>query len=144
MRFFQAIRCGAVALLVAAAACEARDLFSLGTALHREFADPKFGVALTDQVILTVTVTDSSLARASCDSQVAFAMRVATFAREHYASFDSLQLVNVAFVAGRGREVPPGHARLPIRFARTAIGAGLGAADSTRAAESCRAFEALQ
>ena len=132
-------------LLLPASCGDARDLLSLGVALNREYPDTHVGVSLTSGLILTVTLGDSPLLLAPCDSQVALAMRVANFVRDHYSAFDSLSVINIAFTARRSRDPMPKRAtRLPFRFARTAVSAGLGAPDSTRAVDTCQALEELQ
>ena len=124
---------------------DARNLLSLGLALNREYADTHVGVTLTDGLILTVTMADSPLLRAPCDSQAVLAMQVATFVRAQYAGFQSLQAVHVAFAPGRSAEPLSGKAaHLPYRFAQTAIRAGLGASDSAQAVDACEAWEELQ
>ena len=126
-----------IGFLLLVAACEVAGLYSVSRALGEAYRDAKIRVALTDGLVLTVTFTESPLTHASCDSQVSAAMHVAAIVRDHYTAFDSLQRVDVAFAAGP-------NARLPLRFARTAISSGLGAADSTRAVETCRSYEELQ
>ena len=131
-------------LVVLGAACrDVGHVYRLATALNHEFPETRIGVT-TDRLILTVTVADSALAVASCQTQVAVAMRVGRFLREHDADLASLQVVNVAF--GAGRKDAPGPARaahLPIRFSPASVGAGLGASDSTDAVSSCKAYEDL-
>ena len=132
--------------LVALAQAACRDvgrLYDLGQALNDEYAPTRLGVSLTDQILLTVTVGDSALALASCEAQVAFAMRIGRFLRERYPELDALQVVNVAFAAGFKREDAQSGAHLPIRFRPAAVRAGLQAQDSTEAVGSCRAFEEL-
>ena len=133
-------------LLVLPTTCgDALELLSLRAALTREYPDTQVGVSLTDGLILTVTLGDSPLLLAPCDRQVALAMRVAAFVGNHYACFDSLQVINIAFAPRRSRDPMAGSAaRLPFRFARAAISAGLGPPDSTRAADTCKALEELQ
>jgi hypothetical protein len=124
---------------------DARDLLSLGRALDGEYPGTQVGVTLTDGLILTVTMADSPLLRAPCDSQAVLAMQVATLVRARYPGFDSLQAVHVAFTPARSAEPLSGKAaHLPFRFARTAIRAGLGAADSAAAVDACTAWEELQ
>jgi hypothetical protein len=102
------------------------------------------GVALTDGIILTVTVADSVLVTASCQEQVAVAMRVGRFLRQHESDLASLQAVNVAFAPGRkDASAPARNAHLPIRFSPAKIRAGLSASDSTDAVGSCKGYEEL-
>ena len=131
-------------MALAQAACrDLSRLSGLGRALNHEYAPTRLGVSLTDQILLTVTVGDSALARASCEAQVAFAMRIGRFLREHYIGLDALQVVNVAFAGGFKREDAQSRPHLPIRFRPAAVRAGLQAQDSTEAVGSCRAFEEL-
>ena len=96
-------RVGLCLLLLLPASCkDARDLLSIRAALGREYPDTQVGLSVTDGLILTVTLTDSPLLLAPCDRQVAMAMRVATFVRDHYPGFDSLQVINIGFSAGNG------------------------------------------
>jgi hypothetical protein len=120
------------------------NLSRLAKAIDRELGDTEIHVALTDQIILTVTVTDSALVLAPCETQVAVAMRVGRLLPEHYPQLGGLQVVNVSFAptADMG-EVPLRNAHLPIRFSPAAIGAGLQPRDSASAVASCRAFEEL-
>lgn len=134
-----------VAALLATGCSDVRDLHSLAVALNHEFAGTQVGVMLTDGVILRVTMTDSPLLRAPCDSQAVLAMRVATFVRRQFAPGDSLLAVHVAFAPASGAEPLTGKAaHLPFRFAPSAIRAGLGARDSAQAVEACKAWEDLQ
>ncbi|HMA41116.1 MAG TPA: hypothetical protein VKP10_13670, partial [Gemmatimonadales bacterium] len=103
----------------------------------------RMGVSLTDGIILTVTVADSVLVAASCQEQVAVALRVGRFLREYDTDLAALQVVNVAFAPGRKDAAAPARARLPIRFSPAKIRAGLSASDSAEAVGSCRAFEDL-
>lgn len=132
-------------LVVLCATCrDASLVYRLATALNREFADTRVGVALTDRVILTVTVADSALSIASCQTQVAVAMRVGRVLRQQDYDLEKLQVVSVAFVTGRkGAPVPVRAAHLPIRFSPARIVAGLGVSDSTDAVSSCKAYEDL-
>ena len=134
-----------VLLAVLSVTCrEASQVVRLATALNREFAGTRIGVSLTDGLILTVTIADSVLAGASCQKQVAVAMRVGRFLRDHDAGLDALQVVNVAFTSGReGARVPGRAAPLPIRFSAARVGVGVGASDSTTAVSSCAAYEDL-
>jgi hypothetical protein len=133
-------------VLLGAGCRDARDLFSLGAALDREYPDTHVSVRLTDGLLLTVTMANPLLARAPCDSQATLAMHVATFVRDHYAGFDSLQTISVAFEAHRSSaSAPPGpRTPLPYRFGRAAVAAGLGTADSTSAVASCKTWKELQ
>ena len=132
-------------LVVLCATCrDAGHLYRLAIALNREFAETHIGVSLTDGVILTVTVADSVLSIASCQTQVALAMRVGRFLRQQDPDLESLQVVNVAFRTGRkDAPVPVRAAHLPIRFSPARIVAGLGVSDSTNAVSSCKAYEDL-
>jgi hypothetical protein len=132
-------------LVVLCATCrDASHVYRLATALNREFAESHIGVSLTDRVILTVTVADSVLSIASCPTQVAVAMRVGRFLRQHDPDLESLQVVNVAFVTGRkDASIPVRSAHLPIRFSPARIVAGLGVSDSTDAVNSCTTYEDL-
>ncbi len=134
-------------LLLALSGIACRDvsnLRTLATTLDREFDETEVRVSLTDQIILTVTVNDSLLALASCETQVGVAMRVGRLLPEHYPALNGLQVVNVSFTrpAEMG-DVPLRHAHLPIRFSPKAIGSGLQPQDSSAAVASCRAFEEL-
>ena len=123
---------------------DASHVYRLATALNHEFAESRVGVTLTNGLILTVTVADSVLAAASCQTQVAFAMRVGRFLRQHDADLHSLQVVNVVFVPGRkDAPVPARATHLPIRFSPTRVAAGLGTAGSMDAVSSCKAYEDL-
>ena len=123
---------------------DAGHVYRLATALNNEFAGTKIGVSLTDQITLTVTVADSVLVTASCETQVGFALRIGRFLREYDSDLASLQVVNVAFAPGRkGASVPARNAHLPIRFSPARIQAGLSALDSTDAVGSCKAYEEL-
>lgn len=133
----------ALVALTQAACRDVSRLSDLGRALNDEYAPTHLGVSLTDQILLTVTVGDSALARASCEAQVAFAMRIGRFLRERYPGLDALQVVNVAFAAGFSREAAQARAHLPIRFRPAAVQAGLQVQDSTEAVSSCRAVEEL-
>lgn len=133
----------ALAALAPVACRDVSRLSELGRALNDEFAPTRLGVSLADQILLTVTVSDPTLALASCEIQVAFAMRIGRFLRERYTGLDSLQVVNVAFAAGFEREDAQSRPHLPIRFRPAAVRAGLQAQDSTAAVGSCRAFEEL-
>src|SRR5262249_50225232 len=132
------------AILVLAAGCaDLPALLSLRKALSRELPEWPVGVQLTDQLALSVRLADSLLQRKPCEQRVALAIRVANLVRQHYEDFDSLQVVNLEFGKPRrpSDSLAPMIPQLPIRFARTAIAAGLNADDSTRAVESCRNFE---
>jgi hypothetical protein len=119
-------------------------VYRLVTALNDEFAGTRIGVSLTDQIILTVTVADSVLVTASCQTQVGFAQRIGRFLREYDTDLGSLQVVNVAFAPGRrDASTPAHHAHLPIRFSPARIQAGLTASDSADAVGSCKAYEDL-
>ncbi len=139
---------GAVLCLVVmlTTACrDVRSLLSLDRALNREYVGTHVGVSLADGLILTVTMADSPLLRAPCDSQAVLAMQVATFVRAQYSGFHSLQAVHVAFTPSRSAEPLTGKAaHLPFRFAQTAIRVGLGASDSASAVDACKAWEELQ
>lgn len=130
--------------LSAIACADVTNLSRLAKTLDREFDDTKLRVGLTDQIILTVTVTDSALVLGSCETQVGIAMRVGRLLPEHYPQLGGLQVVNVAFAPPKEMgEVPLRHAHLPIRFSPKAIGAGLQPQDSANAVASCRAYEEL-
>jgi len=129
--------------LSAIACSDVTNLRNLAKALDREFDDTEVRVALTDQIILTVTVTDSALVLASCETQVGVAMRVGRFLPGRYPEVAALQVVNVAFAPDDMGEVPLRNAHLPIRFSPQAIEAGLQPHDSGAAVASCRAFEEL-
>lgn len=135
-------------LVVLGVACrDVGHVYTLTTALNREFAETRMGVSLTDRIILTVTVADSVLSISSCEAQVAVAMRVARVLRQQDPNLKSLQVVTVAFVPGRKNRkdapVPARTAHLPIRFSPAKVAAGLGASDSTDAVSSCKAYEDL-
>ncbi|HEU5217241.1 MAG TPA: hypothetical protein VFU23_01180 [Gemmatimonadales bacterium] len=133
-----------VLCLVSAACGDTRHLISLSGDLNREYRDTRVGVGLTDGLILTVTLADSPLALASCDRQAGLAVRVAAFVHDHYAGFDSLQVINVAFTTRAARDSAAGSLpRLPFRFAPAAIRAGGGTSDSAHAADTCRAWDEL-
>ena len=123
---------------------DASRVYRLATALHHEFTETRMGVSLTDGIILTVTVADSVLVTASCQTQVGIAMRIGRFLRQHDTDLASLQVVNVAFSPGRkDASVPASNAHLPIRFSPARIRAGLIASDSTDAVGACKAYEDL-
>lgn len=132
-------------LVLSGIACQdVTNLRGLAKALDREFDDTVIRVSLTDQVILTIAVTDSTLVLASCETQVGVAMRVGELLPEHYPELGELQVVNVAFAPTEDMgEVPLHHAHLPIRFSPKAISAGLQPQDSATAVASCRAYEEL-
>lgn len=132
-------------LVVLCATCrDAGHVYRLATALNREFAETRIGVSLTDGVILTVTVADSVLSIAPCQTQVGVAMRVGRFLRQQDPDLESLQVVNVAFVTGRkDAQIPVHSAHLPIRFSPAKIVAGLGVSDSADAVNSCKTYEDL-
>lgn len=112
--------------------------------LNHEFAATRIGVTLTDGLIVTVTVADSVLVTASCQAQVAVAMRVGRLLQQHDAELESVQVINVAFAPGRkDAAVPVRAAHLPIRFSRAKVAAGLGTTDSSDAVGSCKAYEDL-
>jgi hypothetical protein len=124
---------------------DVRDLVALGTALNHQYPDSHVSVSLTDGLILTLTVADSSSAAGSCESQAATAMQMASFVRGNYGGFASLQTISIAFAPGpSGTRGTAGAAGLPFRFARTQVGAGLTSADSTGAVRSCKAWRDLQ
>lgn len=133
----------ALVVLAQPACRDVSRLTALARALNDAYAPTRFGVSLTDQILLTVTVGDSALARASCEAQVAFAMRIGRFLRAHDPGLDALQVVSVAFAPGFERQDAQARAHLPIRFRPAAVQAGLQAQDSTEAVGSCRAFEQL-
>ena len=136
-------RAGLIVLLCFACH-EASHVYQLASGLNREFTETKMGVSLTDGIILTVTVADSVLVTASCQTQVGVAMRIGRFLREYDTDLASLQVVNVAFAPGRkDASAPVRNAHLPIRFSPARIRAGLSASDSTDAVGSCKAYEEL-
>ena len=123
---------------------EVGHVYRLTTALNHEFVGTRMGVSLTDGIILTVTVADSVLVTASCQTQVGVAMRVGRFLQQHDRDVTSLQVVNVAFAPGRkDASAPARNAHLPIRFSPAKIRAGLSASDSADAVGSCKAYEEL-
>ena len=123
---------------------DAGHVYRLVTALNDEFGGTRMGVSLTDGIILTVTVADSVLVTASCQTQVEVAMRIGRFLQQHDADLTSLQVVNVAFAPGRkDASTPTRNAHLPIRFSPAKIRAGLSASDSADAVGSCKAYEEL-
>ena len=136
-------RFGALLVPLCVSCHDVGHVYRLTTALNHEFAGTRMGVSLTDGIILTVTVADSVLVTASCQTQVGVAMRVGRFLRQHDTDLASLQVVNVAFAPGRKDAAAPSRARLPIRFSPARIRAGLVASDSADAVGSCRAFEDL-
>ena len=123
---------------------DVRDLYALGAALNQQYPDSRVSVSLTDGLILTVTVADSTFAVASCESQAAVATRIATRVRVDYGEFDSLLSICVAFASCRSWGSTAGAAGLPFRFARTLLSRGLTPVVSTRAVESCKAWRELQ
>ena len=124
---------------------DVRDLYTLGTALNKQYPDSRVSVSLTDRLILTITVADSGFAVASCERQAAVATQIATFVRGRYGGFDSLQVISIAFTPlGSQAGMTARPAGLPFRFAPTLVSAGLTPADSTRAVESCKAWRELQ
>lgn len=132
-------------LVVLCAGCrDVTRVLRLTNGLHHEFAATRMGVSLTDGLILTVTVVDSVLVTAPCQTQVAVAMRVGRFLQQHDAELESVQVINVAFAPGRTDAAVPAHsAHLPIRFSRATVAGGLGTSDSTEAVGSCKAYEEL-
>jgi hypothetical protein len=132
-------------LVLSGIACrDVSNLRTLAKALDQEFDDSKVSVSLASQILLTVTVEDSVLVVASCETQVGVAMRVARLLPQHYAQLGEMQVVNVSFAPPPDwGEVPLRYARLPIRFSPKAVTAGLQPQDSAKAVESCRAFEEL-
>jgi hypothetical protein len=131
-------------VLLCVACHDVGHVYRLTTALNQEFPGTKMGVSLTDQIILTVTVADSVLVTASCQTQVGIAMRIGRFLREYDTDIASLQVVNVAFAPGRkGALLPARNTHLPIRFSPARIRSGLTASDSADAVGSCKAYEEL-
>ena len=122
-----------------------RDLYKLGAALNQQYPDSRVSVSLTDGLILTVTVADSTFAVTSCEGQAAVATRIATLVRGNYGGFDSLQTISVAFASSRASgRATAGAAGSHFRFAPNVLRRGLTPADSTRAIESCKAWRELQ
>ena len=119
------------------------QLHALARGLNQDLAPARLSVALTDEILLTVTVADSVLAAASCDTRVGFALRVGRSLREHYAGLDSLQVVNVAFANSFDREGVPARPQLPVRFGPAVVKAASQANDSVQMVGSCQAFEEL-
>lgn len=119
------------------------QLRALGRGLNEDLAPARLGVALTNQIILTVTVADSGLAEGPCDARVGFALRVGRSLRTHYAALDSLQVVHVAFATSFGREGLPARAQLPVRFGPAVLRAASQAPDSAQMVGSCQAYEEL-
>lgn len=136
-------RFSALSVLLCVTCRDVGHVYRLTTALNHDFAVTRMGVSLTDGIILTVTVADSVLVAASCQTQVGVAMRIGRFLRQHDTDLASLQVVNVAFAPGRKDAAAPPRARLPIRFSPARIRAGLSASDSTDAVGSCTAYEDL-
>jgi hypothetical protein len=125
-------------LLVAVGCVDALNLMTLRRGLTREFHEDGIGVSLTDGLILTVTIANGVSADSPCESQVAFALRVADYVRRNYQDFDSLRTVSVAFVpGGSGGPMMATSTHLPFRFTRTALQTGLLAADSASAVVLC-------
>ena len=134
-----------LSFLLIAGCRDVRDLYELGAVLNQRYPDSQVSVSLTDGLILTVTVADSAFAVASCESQAAVAMRIASQVRDTYGGFDSLQTISVAFATTRSRgrataSAPGSH----FRFAGNLLSRGLTPVDSTRAIESCKAWRELQ
>jgi hypothetical protein len=126
-------------LLLAAGCGDVPQLIALRSGLSREFREAGVGVGLTDRLILTVTLVNGPWADATCESQAALALRVAGYVRDNYQDFDSLQTVSVAFQRRRSfGPVATTSTRLPFRFTRTTLQAGLLAADSADAVALCR------
>ena len=137
-------RCAGLLVLMCLACRDAGHVYRLATGLNDAFAGTKMGASLTDGIILTVTVADSVLVTASCQTQVGVAMRIGRFLREYDTDLASLQVVNVAFAPGRKDATAPArNAHLPIRFSPARIRAGLSASDSTDVVGSCKAYEDL-
>ena len=142
---FMSLAALCLSFLPTASCRDAQDLYTLAGALKHEYPDYRVSVSLTDGLILTLTVADSALAVASCESQATVAMRIARFAGANYGGFNSLQTVSIAFASERSRDRTTARAAgLPFRFASTLVSAGITQADSTRAVESCKAWRELQ
>jgi hypothetical protein len=141
-------QCGSAlcfAFLLTMSCRDVRDLFALGAALNRQYPDSRVSVSLTDGLILTVTVSDSAFAAASCERQTAVATRIATFVHGNSGGFDSLGTIGIAFAPPRsGGGTTAGAGGLPFRFAWTQLSTGLTPTDSTRAVESCKTWRELQ
>lgn len=119
------------------------QLRALGRGLNEDLAPARISVALTDQIILTVTVADSGLAEGPCDARVGFALRVGRSLRDYYVALDSLQVVHVAFAHSFDREGMPARPQLPVRFGPAVLKAASQAADSLKMVSSCQAYEEL-
>src|SRR5258705_13909660 len=76
-----------------------RELLSLQQGLTKEFNEPGVGVNIHNNANLTVTFSNSSAAGLSDPERAAFARRVAEYVRDHYARYDSLQIIAVGFAA---------------------------------------------
>lgn len=139
------LRRTAVITLIVLAQLGCKDMSQLRTLvrdLNEDLAPARLGVALTDQILLTVTVADAKLAEGPCDGRVGFALRVGRSLREHYPPFDGLQVVNVAFGPDFDGTLPS-RPQLPIRFAPAVMRAASQATDSMQMFSSCQAFEEL-
>lgn len=127
-----------VSLLIATACADVHHLFTLRNALTREFHEDGIGVSLTNGLNLTVTIVNGTWPNAPCDSQVAFALRVADYVSHNYQGFDSLQTVSIAFEhRGSAGPVRTTSTHPPFRFARTALQTGMVASDSANAVALC-------
>jgi hypothetical protein len=127
-----------VYLLLAAGCADVRHLFTLRNALTREFHEAGIGVTLTNGLNLTVTIVNGPWPDAPCDSQVAFALRVAAYVSHNYQDFDSLQTVSIAFERrGTAGPVRVTSTHPPFRFAPTALRTDMVAADSANAMALC-------
>jgi hypothetical protein len=125
-------------LLLTAGCAEMYPLMELRSALSREFPEAGIGVSLSDGLMLTVTMTNGPSPAAPCDSQAAFALRVAEYVRHSYQHFDSLQTVSISFVQrASGDPARATSTHLPFRFSRAALETGQLAADSTSAVTLC-------
>ena len=139
------VRRAAVIIVTGLAWSGCKDMSQLRTLardLNEELAPTRLGVALTDQIILTVRAADAALAEGPCDARVGFALRVGRSLREHYPAFDELQVVNVAFAPDFDGMLPS-RPQLPIRFAPAVMRAASQATDSVQMVSSCQAFEEL-
>jgi len=133
-----------LAFLLTMGCRDVQDLASLGAALNEQYPNSPVSVSLTDGLILTVTVADSALAVASCESQAAVAMRIAESVRDNYGGFRSIDIISIAFAPRVGVRATVTATALPTRFARTLVSGGLTGADSVKAVESCKAWRELQ
>jgi hypothetical protein len=74
-----------------------KDIFALRSGIVKEFGTENVTVTITNGEIMTVAFVNSPFTDQSREEQGDVARRVADYVREHYADFDSLDVVYVTF-----------------------------------------------